>query len=388
MDNDQGPQRRGTPGLPARLVVVGLVVLAAAACTRGDEAPAAAPAKPARPATAAGAADTTTTSAEATGEGDDAVVAADPSDGCHTGSGGGSASAVTPGDDQVTLDVDGDRRTYLRHVPPSYDGVIPMPVVVDIHGYANAAHLESMISGMGVAGDTDGFVTLTPQAQGDPAHWDTRIDGTDVPFFGRVLDDAEAGLCVDRNRVFATGYSYGGFMASTLACALSDRIAAVAPVAGLRDVPGCAPSRAVPVVAFQGTEDTFLRYDGGIGPGVEVLPAPDGSGRTVDAGTLTADGSLIPGSTDESVPDIAQAWADRNGCTAGPDESDVADDVALVEYGCPAGADVQLYRIDGGGTTWPGSDVTQTFKDVTGSTTFSIDATDLIWDFFTAHPRG
>ena len=58
-----------------------------------------------------------------------------------------------------------------------------------------------------------------------------------------------------------------------------------------------------------------------------------------------------------------------------------------VSYRCPKRADVELYRIEGGGHTWPGSEFSRAIESVVGPTTFSINADDAMWTFFQAHPR-
>jgi polyhydroxybutyrate depolymerase len=65
----------------------------------------------------------------------------------------------------------------------------------------------------------------------------------------------------------------------------------------------------------------------------------------------------------------------------------LASDVTLVRYRCPKHADVQLYRIAGGGHTWPGSEFSRQIESMLGPTTFSINANDVMWEFFQAHPR-
>ena len=111
-------------------------------------------------------------------------------------------------------------------------------------------------------------------------------------------------------------------MTSTLACVLSDRIAAVAPVAGVRDPEGCEPTRPVPMIAFHGTADEYLAYEGGYGAKVASLPSPDGTGTLGDA--------VIAGGSDaEPVRDRIVAWTERNGCLAAPTDEPVADDVTL-----------------------------------------------------------
>lgn len=171
--------------------------------------------------------------------------------------------------------------------------------------------------------------------------------------------------------------SNGAFMTSVVACQLSDRIAAAAPVAGIRDPNGCTFHRAVPVIVFHGTADTFVAYTGGLGASVAHLPTDNG-------GTL---GTSAVTSSGPSIEDIAAAWAHRNGCASTPPvETAVAADVELLNYGCHAGADVQLYRVAGGGHAWPGSQFSRSIETIVGRTTMDIDANELIWAFFVAHP--
>jgi polyhydroxybutyrate depolymerase len=205
-----------------------------------------------------------------------------------------------------------------------------------------------------------------------------------VTFVGTLLDGLGSTLCVDTNRVYAAGYSDGAFMASAVACAYADRLAAVAPVAGIRDIKGCKPTRAVPVIAFHGTKDPFVSYDGGLGRMVASLPSPDGSGKTL--GQMASGKTATDASKGPSIPKITAAWAKRNDCTTPPRQIKVAADVALIAYRCPKDATVELYRIAGGGHSWPGSAFSKAIAPIVGKTTFSISADDLIWKFFRDHP--
>ena len=307
--------------------------------------------------------------------------------GCNTG-----ATPATGVDEEITVDTSETPRTYLRHVPPAHDGGTPLPVVVDLHGYQEGAKIHTAMSALGPYGDTQGFVTVTPQGEGEVPRWIAESGSADVAFIGSVLDDVESDLCVDLDRIYVTGLSNGAFMTSTLACDMADRFAAAAPVAGIQDIEGCAPSRPVPVLAFHGTEDTFIAYDGGLGSSALALPAPDGSGRTIgdliaEGQTESSDGSgSLPETAGPPVPEITAAWAARNGCDPTPTETPVTDDVTSIAFTCPAGADVTLYRIAGGGHTWPGSAFSQTIENVVGPTTMSIDANAVMWAFFQAHP--
>jgi polyhydroxybutyrate depolymerase len=283
----------------------------------------------------------------------------------------------------MTLISGGTERTFIRHVPPSYAASTPMPLVVDLHGYSEGAAIHTKLTALGPFGDTHGFITVAPQGSGAVARWDVSLGGADVAFIGDLLDHEEQQLCIDTRRVFATGMSNGAFMASAVACRYADRVAAIAPVAGLSDIDGCAPVRPVPVIAFHGTADQYVAYDGGYGSAVAGLPAPDGSGRTIgDLGALNGAGP-------PAIPANLARWASLDGCSAGdaPSQARVTDDVTRLAYACAPGVDVELYRVEGGGHTWPGSALSAAVESVIGRTTMSISANELLWSFFAAHPR-
>lgn len=280
---------------------------------------------------------------------------------------------------KVTITSGGTERWSHRQVPT---GEGPWPVVVDLHGYSEGADIHAQLSALGPFGAEEGFVTLTPQGTGDPVRWDTALDSPDVRFLEDLLDDTARTVCVDPDRVFVTGLSNGAMMTSTVACVLADRVAAVAPVAGVRDPEGCDPARPVPLLAIHGTDDTFVTYDGGLGEGALNLPAPDGSGRTL--GEVGA-GDVVER---DSVPEIMQAWAERYGCEAEPAESRRTEDVDRLEHECPDGLEVALLRVNGGGHSWPGSPFGPNIENVVGKTTQTISTNEEIWAFFQAHPLG
>lgn len=290
------------------------------------------------------------------------------------------AAGVAPGRD-VTVTVAGGR-WYLRHVPRSHDGRRPRPVVVDLHGYGVGAEKQAEISGFGRYGDRRGFVTITPQGSGPVAMWDATPGSVDERFIGTVLDDVAADLCVDLDRVYLVGMSNGAGMASVLGCRFADRVAAVAAVAGVRRPLGCRPSRPVPIVAFHGTDDRFAPWTGGIGENVKLLPAPDGRGTI---GSLDAVPEVLdPGGP--PVPDVIADWAALDGCGRRAEQRRVAPDVTMTRYPCPTGVGVELYRVDGGGHTWPGSTGPQGPETLVGATTTNISATRRAWSFMAAHP--
>ncbi len=300
-----------------------------------------------------------------------AKVPAEASKGCkkHT--------KVPRGDTLAHIQSGGARRDYYRFIPRAYNGKKPLPVVMNLHGHSEPYTFHRSATNLGNFGNKHGFITLTPNGSGPPPKWETEEGSADVQFLIDLLDEVEATLCVDQRRVFVTGYSNGAFVTSLFACKYADRFAAFAPVAGIRNPPNCAPSRPVPIIAFHGVADEWIAYNGGYGPGPYNLP-PDETEELLHSGEATY--------SDLSIPEIAAAWAARNGCDATPTETKVADDVTLIKYRCPDRADVELYAIEGAGHTWPGSKGFVGLKSYIGPTTLSISANALMWKFFQQHP--
>jgi polyhydroxybutyrate depolymerase len=193
-------------------------------------------------------------------------------------------------------------------------------------------------------------------------------------FIADLLDLLEAELCVDTDRIFSTGMSNGGQMSTALACRLSHRIAAIAPVAGTEFLEPC-DGTPVPILAFHGTEDLVLPYTGG------------GLNATTIADLHLWKGNVPPGmpaplGIDESM----ELWAAHNGCDAEPVEERISAEVVRRSWsGCDAAT--VLYVVEGGGHTWPGKPV-EGFEETLGHTTTDVDATQLMFELFLGEPAG
>jgi polyhydroxybutyrate depolymerase len=323
------------------------------------------------------------------------AVAPVPSAGCAAdgvapAGGARGAADIEPGVSVTSLRFRGAARAYVREVPSAPDGRHPLPLVVDLHGWGGGALATAGYTGLGRMGEARGFVTLTPQGAGDPPAWDAAVDGPDVAFVEALLDEAERSLCVDTRRVYVAGASNGAMLASTLACVGGGRIAAVAAVAGVspvlpaRGAPAsqrCHPTRPVAVVAVHGTDDQVIRFRGGISPGVQSLPGPEG----VPLGARQRPTAL-------GVPEVMSVWARRGGCATDPRRpGPVAADVRRLAWRCPPGAAVELYVVQGGGHGWPGAHGLPGGAGLAPATagladTSRVVANKLIWAFFAAHP--
>ena len=292
------------------------------------------------------------------------------------------------GDFEETITSGGVTREYILYVPPSYTGAETVPVVLNWHGLGSNAGEQQDYSELPAKADEAGFIVAAPQGLGDPAshNFTTIVPEPDsVLFTNDLLDELESQLCIDTARVFSTGLSNGAQMSTRLACNASERIAAIAPVAGwyfppaivqLSAEPPCSSTRPVSIIAFHGAADAVIPFDGG--PGNFDLTY-----RDID---------------DEVLPE----WAEHNGCAGAPAEEQAAPGVRLVRYAdCDQGATVELYVVEdadgagpgteGGGHTWPGSTFVRQrppeTKALIGLTTHEISATDLMWEFFQAHAQ-
>ena len=292
--------------------------------------------------------------------------AAVPSAGCGTG----GHPALTA--EKVTMEVADEERYYLLTVPEGTDEA-PAPVVFDFHGLMEGAELAAKASRLPELGVEEGFITVVPNGRGNPVSWDVTPDpatNPDMAFVAEVLDTLEAEQCVDTSRVYATGLSNGAMMTSGVACAFPDRVAAVAPVAGV--MASCEDTdRPVPMLGFHGTADPILFFNGGVG----------------DLGGLiagTADASKVPEADLEGAgyPAAVAEWAVRNGCEDSFTDEQVEDDVTRRTYECPEGADVIFDIVVGGGHTWPGSEFNAQLGDLMGPTTLNLDASATMWAFF------
>ncbi|SDI29540.1 alpha/beta hydrolase family esterase [Nonomuraea jiangxiensis] len=264
-----------------------------------------------------------------------------------------------------TLESGGLRRQFLLALPR---GRGPHPVVLNLHGLGSNAAEQAAYSRLPELGTRRGYIVVTPQAAAGRIGWTLPHTGQpdDTAFLTALLDRLESGLCVDTRREFAAGMSYGAGLAAALVCAMNGRLAGVAAVAGLTITRPCARPAPTTILAFHGTADRIVPYDGG-------HPFRDATGDLRKLAGLV----VLP-----PVPATADGWARALGCT-GPATTRPAPQVRLRGWkSCPRGITLRLYTVQGGGHTWPGPIEVPRL----GATARDLDATRIILDAFDHTP--
>lgn len=270
--------------------------------------------------------------------------------------------AVSEPHRRVDVTIDGVARWYLRAEPPVGDRIARRPVVVDLHGHAEGAIRHATSTRFAQLGATEGFVTVTPQGSGMVARWHVVDDSPDVRFLLDLIDRLAVQPDIDPGRIYLTGMSNGGVMATALAATRRAHIAAIGPVAGIWNAPVAALADMVPAVIVHGTDDRIVGYSGGIDSAETRLDTPP-------------------------VEETVAAYATHNGCDPSPTVEQVAADVERWSYRRPppaAGGAVDFIRVLGGGHAWPGSVPVNPKR---WGTTSEFDATAAIWRFFDTEGR-
>ena len=251
-------------------------------------------------------------------------------------------------------------RRFITFLPQDFDPDIQMPLVINMHPFLTDGPFQMRYTKFNGIADREGVIVVYPYGIG--GRWNSGsflgipqpVD--DIGFLGALIDYMAVLYNIDTRRVYSTGYSAGGYMSHKLACEMTNRIAAIAPVSAsmnddLYDI--CNPPRPMPVMIFNGTADAIVEYHGSaVSPGAE---------------------------------DIVELWRSLNGCDAEPTITDIPNinsfDNTTTDrfyyHNCDDDTEVILFKIFNGGHTWPGRNF-----QLLGNTTQDIQGNEEIWNFF------
>jgi polyhydroxybutyrate depolymerase len=287
-----------------------------------------------------------------------------------------------------TIMWDGLKRTYLTHLPPDFQEIGPVPLVIALHG--GGGNAEAMVKltkgGLNMLADKEGFVVIYPN--GIEKNWNDGRSGEetnyraheenidDVGFISELIDLMITTLNIDSKRVYVTGMSNGAMMTLRLGCELSDKIAAIAPVAGNMPVnlsSICVPEETVSVMLISGTDDPLMPFDGG------DITGPFG---------IVKLGKVL------SAEETIELWVNSDYCISSPvilqePDTDPTDGTLVnkaVYTNCEDSAELIFYTIENGGHTWP-SGYQYLSRSIIGNTCMDINANEIIWEFFRRHSR-
>ncbi len=277
---------------------------------------------------------------------------------------------------------DGLERTYLIHIPKSYDDDTLTPLVIVFHGGGgNAKNIEE-VTNFSQKADEEGFIVVYPDGTGKLKRklltWnagfccgyalDNNID--DVGYIRALITHLQETYTIDPTMIYATGISNGGVMTYRIGAELSDIFAAIAPVAAqiggqatkqekLWRIPE--PDYPVSVMAFNGMNDSRVPYNGGTSNGTHVYYWM---------------------STNDSI----SFWVEQNQCISFPERNRSESDNIIIDtyHGGKNNTVVSLVTIVNGTHSWPGG---QKGYEDGAEPTKEISATDMMWEFFKTHPK-
>ncbi len=291
------------------------------------------------------------------------------------------AQAVESG--QFKFEHGGRERGYWLQVPPAYDGHKQLPLVIVFHGAGGEGKGTARATLWNDKADHEGFLVVAPDGtpafpereanfRTNPRLWNDgsgrgamgRLNIDDVGFIAALLDDLQQRLSIDPRRIYATGFSNGAGMTFNLASKLSTRLAAVAPVASHCWLAEPHLERAIPTLYMIGTADPLVPYEGG-----EVRSPWGGAANKKPP-----------------VSQTLEKWAHALGCPDEPKTVSDSDGVKVVRYGPGRdGSELLAYTIEGQGHHWPGGRG-QLPESIVGKNLDKLNATDVIWSYFAAHP--
>ena len=284
-----------------------------------------------------------------------------------------TCASLTRGVSEFTLEAGGAVHDVRVFVPTTV-AEDPSPVVLNWHGLGSNGAEQAVFSGYETLAEEEGFIVVHPTGvpTGDDGRNSWELTEFDTPerddlvFADALIDTVVADWCADPARVYSTGMSNGGFFTAELVCGRADRIAAAVSVAGITHPESCDPARAVPYLAFHGTDDDVVPFDG--------------SGESSLVDEVDPDGFF-----GQVMPEEFAEFAAAAGCDPEPVRTEETPEVVSYAYnGCGDGVPMTFYEVVGGGHTWPDSPLADQLADF-GFFTDDISATVDGWAFMSQH---
>ena len=263
-----------------------------------------------------------------------------------------------------TLTYEGVEREYILYLSEKYSEDSDLPLLIFLHSYGWNAEKAMMQTGFNALADEHGFVVVYPDAI---PNWNSGIsdnpdyptpDTNDVGFIKALITEIHTLYHIDLERVYAAGFSNGGFMAYRLACEASEHFTAIASVGGSMAnsvYENCEPNSAISVMEIHGTKDQFVPYN--------VTKAWKSVFEVID---FWARANACESSEIEILPDI--------------DTKDASTAEKASYTDCVEDNAVVLIKVKDGGHTWPGED-----SSTYGQVNQDINASEEIWKFFSQH---
>ncbi len=286
-------------------------------------------------------------------------------------------------DSTKTIFYEGIKRTYHIHFPKNFKNKRALPMVLALHGGGGKGAMFEKGTGntLTAAADKLGIVLVFPE--GKNKHWN---DGRseifknkraydDVGFLSKVIDTMIMDYGIDAKRVYATGISNGGLMAIRLSIDLSEKIAAIAPVAAqlTKVLEGKALKTPISLMMFNGTLDPLMPFKGGH---IKLFKFSRSRGE------------VLPTYATIDYFKKFNKCKEKLETTKLPD-TNLKDgtQVEIEKYtNCENKTEVVLVKILGGGHTWPGGK--QYLKPrIVGQVSKEINASKMILNFFLKHSK-
>jgi len=169
-------------------------------------------------------------------------------------------------------------REYILSVPTTYDNKKPYKLVIAYHelnGNDDEMYRNKYYHLQPLANDTTIFIAPNGQqnnkncTQASGCGW-PNPNNSDLDFADALVAEMEKNFCIDTNRIFATGWSYGGSMSYKTECERAlgipnGYIRAIAVYSGSQLSGTCTPKTPAAYFASHGTHDSVLNYSNGVG---------------------------------------------------------------------------------------------------------------------------